>query len=74
MKAQWYKRVIKVTILVSVEVILNFVGFDDIADYAEFVFDHEVAIPSLEEVSYKVCLIGALREASISFAEKFIHV
>jgi hypothetical protein len=42
MKAQWQKIVIKVTMWLMVEILLNILGLDNLADYGEFVFHKEV--------------------------------
>lgn len=44
MKAHWQKLVIKVTMWLMVEILLNILGLDNLADYGEFVFHREVTI------------------------------
>lgn len=46
MKAQWKTLLVKTTAWLAAEIILNLVGLDSIADYSEFVFEHEVAVLS----------------------------
>jgi hypothetical protein len=40
MKEQWKKVLVKTVAWSIAEIILNFVGLDNIADYSEFVFEH----------------------------------
>jgi hypothetical protein len=59
MKTQWQKILLKITCWLIVEIILNLLGLDNLADYSEFVFEDktaslksyiaEVAIPSSPE-------------------------
>jgi hypothetical protein len=44
MKTEWKKRWVKVTIWLAIEVILNLLGLDNLADYSEFIFEQETAI------------------------------
>ncbi len=44
MKTQWKERWVKVTIWLALEVILNLLGLDNLADYSEFIFEQESAI------------------------------
>ncbi|HEY9833758.1 MAG TPA: hypothetical protein V6D26_24620 [Stenomitos sp.] len=44
MKTQWKNRWVKVTIWVALEIILNLLGLDNLADYSEFIFEQEMAI------------------------------
>jgi hypothetical protein len=44
MKTQWKNRWVKVTIWLAIEIILNLVGLDNLADYSEFIFEQEMAI------------------------------
>ncbi len=46
MKAQWKTLLVKTTIWLAAEIILNLLGLDNLADYSEFVFEHEVAVLS----------------------------
>jgi preprotein translocase subunit SecG len=44
MKAHWQKFILKVTMWLMVEILLNILGLDNLADYGEFVFHREVTI------------------------------
>lgn len=44
MKTQWKNRWVKVTIWLAIEIILNLLGLDNLADYSEFIFEQEMAI------------------------------
>lgn len=39
MQTQWKKIMIKITCWLIVEIILNLLGLDNLADYSEFVFE-----------------------------------
>jgi hypothetical protein len=39
MQALWQKILIKITLWLIVEIILNLLGLDNLADYSEFVFE-----------------------------------
>ena len=40
MKIQWRKLLLKLTIWLVVEIVLNLMGLDDMADYSEFLLTH----------------------------------
>ncbi len=40
MKLQWHKLLLKLTIWLALEIVLNLMGLDDVADYSEFIFTH----------------------------------
>ena len=40
MNTQLYKLLSKLTIWLVVEILLNLMGLDDMADYSEFIFSH----------------------------------
>ena len=40
MKIRWRKLLLKLTIWLVVEIVLNLMGLDDMADYSEFLFTH----------------------------------
>ncbi len=40
MKIQWHKLLLKLTIWLVVEIVLNLMGLDDMADYSEFLLNH----------------------------------
>jgi hypothetical protein len=44
MKMQWKKIWVKAAFWLITEIILNLSGFDNLADYSEFIFEKEVAI------------------------------
>jgi hypothetical protein len=44
MKTQWKKVWLKATVWLAAEIVLNWIGIDNLADYSEFVFDKEVEI------------------------------
>ena len=39
MRGLWLKMIAKLTFWLVAEIVLNFMGIDDLADYSEFVFD-----------------------------------
>lgn len=39
MKIQWNKSIAKIIIWLATEILLTFLGLDDIADYSEFVHE-----------------------------------
>ncbi len=43
-KYNWQRALIKITIWLVAEIVLNVIGIDDLADYSEFVFEKEVLI------------------------------
>lgn len=48
MKTQWKNRWVKVTIWLAIEIILNLLGLDNLADYSEFIFEQEMAIATTQ--------------------------
>ncbi len=44
MKTQWKKVWVKAVIWLVSEIILNLSGFDNLADYSEFIFDQEITV------------------------------
>ena len=57
MRTEWHKLLLKLTIWLVVEIVLNLMGLDDMADYSEFVFTHRnTAIVSLD--TYVTCIIA----------------
>lgn len=44
MKGQWKKTLVKITVSLSVDVLLNFLGLDDLANYSQFIFEQEFVI------------------------------
>ncbi|HAA28650.1 MAG TPA: hypothetical protein DCE56_14390 [Cyanobacteria bacterium UBA8553] len=43
MNTQWKKIWIKATFWLVIEIILNLLGLDNLADYSEFIFEKEIA-------------------------------
>jgi hypothetical protein len=48
MKTQWQKIWVKAIAWLVVEIVLNLVGLDNLADYSEFIFEKEAAIAKLQ--------------------------
>ena len=44
MKVRWNKLLTKVVIWLLAEILLNFLGLDDLADYSEFIFEKEIVV------------------------------
>ncbi len=44
MKTQWQKVWVKAIAWLVVEIVLNVLGLDNLADYSEFIFEKEAAI------------------------------
>ncbi len=44
MNTQWKKIWIKATFWLVIEITLNLLGLDNLADYSEFIFEKEIAI------------------------------
>lgn len=40
MKIRWQKLLVKLTIWLTLEIVLSLMGLDNIADYSEFIFEH----------------------------------
>lgn len=47
MNARWQKGLAEIAIWLTAEIILNFLGLDNLADYSEFIFKHKGAGSSL---------------------------
>ena len=41
MKLEWKKLIVKTTVWLTVEIILNLLGLDNLADYSEFIYEHK---------------------------------
>ncbi len=52
MEIRWRKLLLKLTIWLVIEIVLNLMGLDDIADYSEFLFTHS----NTATVSGDVCI------------------
>jgi preprotein translocase subunit SecG len=44
MKLQWKKLLVKTTLWLATEIILNVVGLDNLADYSEFIYEQDAAL------------------------------
>ncbi len=44
MKTQWKKLLVKTTVWLAAEIILNLLGLDNLADYSEFIYEQEVMV------------------------------
>jgi hypothetical protein len=47
MKTQWNKLWVKTISWLVIEIILNLLGLDNLADYSEFIFEKEVMIATV---------------------------
>ncbi|WP_181256635.1 hypothetical protein [Merismopedia glauca] len=41
---QWQKILVKISLWLVTELVLNFVGLDNLADYSEFVFERDIIL------------------------------
>jgi preprotein translocase subunit SecG len=48
MQAQWKAILVRVTIWLAIEILLNFLGLDTLADYGEFVFNKQTTTVNLQ--------------------------
>jgi hypothetical protein len=46
MSIQWKRLLLKITVWLVIEIILNILGLDNLADYSEFVYEQEVLAAS----------------------------
>jgi hypothetical protein len=68
MKKQWERQMIKLTVWVFTEVLLNLVGLDNLADYSEFLGDRrEITLLPNGMVQAVVVTIANLRDSSFFF-------
>jgi hypothetical protein len=44
-QTQWKKILVRTSLWLAAEIVLNFVGLDNLADYSEFVFEKSETIP-----------------------------
>ena len=44
MRRLWEKRFVKILVLLIAEILLNFLGMDDLADYSEFIFERNLVL------------------------------
>lgn len=49
MKLQWKKLLVKTTLWLAAEIILNVVGLDNLADYSEFIYEQDAALGYLNQ-------------------------
>ncbi len=42
MKLEWKKVLVKTTVWLAAEIVLNLVGLDNLADYSEFIYEQDV--------------------------------
>jgi hypothetical protein len=57
MKLQWKKLLVKATVWLAAEIILNLIGLDNLADYSEFIYEQEVRV--LSQLPQPITLIIA---------------
>ncbi len=50
MKIRWKKLLTKLAIWLLAEILLNFLGLDNLADYGEFIFERSVTLPPMISV------------------------
>ncbi|MGQ4648622.1 hypothetical protein [Lyngbya aestuarii] len=43
MQVQWKKILVKTSVWLTAEIILNLIGLDDLADYSEFIYEQDFA-------------------------------
>jgi hypothetical protein len=41
MKAPWKSIIVKITVSLTIDIVLNLLGVDVLADYSEFIFDRQ---------------------------------
>lgn len=51
MKMQWKTILVKVTVQLMTELLLNFLGLDNLADYSEFIFERFIVM-NCQRLSY----------------------
>ncbi len=56
MKRQWKKVIVKSTVSLVAEIVLNLLGLDDLAAYSEFVFEREIVNQSLIAKCIVICV------------------
>ncbi len=44
MNVQWKKLIVITIVWLAIEIFLNFLGIDNLADYGEFIFEREVVV------------------------------
>jgi len=53
MTVNWKALLAKTTVWLAVEILLNLLGLDNLADYSEFIFGRQVTELSQPELSHK---------------------
>lgn len=51
MKVQWKRILVKITVWLITDLLLNFLGLDDLADYGEFIFERFMVM-NCQRLSY----------------------
>ena len=46
MNVQWKKLLVRTTLWLAAEIVLNFLGLDELADYSEVIFERNVIVLS----------------------------
>ncbi len=73
MKLKWKKLLTRMTLWLLVEVSLNLLGLDDLADYSEFIFERNLALPT----SQIACILSQLPSVGMATVARldglFIH-
>ena len=46
MNLPWRKLLVKTTVWIAAEIILNLLGLDNLADYSEFIYEQDVPVLS----------------------------
>ncbi len=44
MQIRWKALIVKTTIWLAIEICLNFLGLDSLADYSEFIFQRDIVV------------------------------
>ena len=44
MRLSWKKLLAKTIVWLAAEILLNFLGIDDLADYSEFIFERDIDV------------------------------
>ncbi|MDJ0620094.1 MAG: hypothetical protein QNJ63_25700 [Calothrix sp. MO_192.B10] len=57
MKVQWQKLFLKTSVWLTVEILLNVMGLDNLADYSEFVFNNQALSQVTEAFSNLITLV-----------------
>ena len=52
MKVRWKKLLVRTILWLALEIWLNFLGLDDVADYSEFIFEKHVTVSATVSFNY----------------------